>query len=189
MKGLEEVIKTISGSPQFRITETASEDAPIYTFYGQQEIENDLVGVELIKENTKTIRTMDNVSILDTNDVLFSLISGKATIVRDTHQGYLYTQNYVKLMPKDNVNKKYLVYILNESEYIKRQWRVGLQGSMVLKHTIAQLRELELPEFPSYEKQNLIGSIYFNQLHLQSLRYRVADAERKIILKRLEEVI
>lgn len=92
-------------------------------------------------------------------------------------------------MPKDNVNKKYLVYILNESEYIKRQWRVGLQGSMVLKHTIAQLRELELPEFPSYEKQNLIGSIYFNQLHLQSLRYRVADAERKIILKRLEEVI
>ena len=83
---------------------------------------------------------MDNISKLDAGDVLFSLISGKTTIVRDIHRGYLYTQNYVKLLPGNSIDKKYLVYILNESEYIKRQWRIGLQGSFVLTYSRAASR-------------------------------------------------
>lgn len=188
MGRLGDIIEIVSGSPQFRINESQLEEAPTYVFYGQQEIENDLVGIEVNKENPKTIRTMDNISKLDAGDVLFSLISGKTTIVRDIHRGYLYTQNYVKLLPGNSIDKKYLVYILNESEYIKRQWRIGLQGSFVLKHTVGQLRELELPKLHSYEKQNIIGNIYFDQLRLQGLKNRVADAERILTFEKLKEI-
>lgn len=44
----------------------------------------------------KVIRTNDKVRILFDGDLVFSLISGKAGIVRKKHEGYLYTQNYIK---------------------------------------------------------------------------------------------
>ena len=100
----------------------------------------------------------------------------------------MYTQNYVKLIPEDCVDSKYLVYLLNESMLIRKQWVKGLQGSAVLKHTVKQLRELELPELSSYEKQKIIGDIYFKQLRLRALKIRVADAERALTLEKLKEV-
>ena len=69
-----------------------------------------MVGIELGGEEAKTISTLDDLSLIKGGDILFSLISGRATIVRHNHQGYLYTQNYVKLIPKNVVGSKYLVY-------------------------------------------------------------------------------
>jgi len=150
---LEELIEFMTGSPQFRIKESVSKEAKTYFFYGQQEVENDLIGIELNNEDAKVIHTSDNVSLLNDRDVLFSLVSGMATIVGAKHNGYLFTQNYVRLSVNDKIDKKYLVYLLNENEYIKKQWAKGLQGSQVIKYTIKQLKELELPEIHSIEKQ------------------------------------
>lgn len=188
MKKLQDVIQLISGSPQFRIVESHAENSPVYYFYGQQELENDLTGIELNCESAKEISTMDDVSLLKEGDVLFSLISGRTTVVRKVHQGYLYTQNYVKLLPGANIDKKYLVFLLNENDFIRKQWLIGLQGTAVLKYTVKQLRELELPQLPSYEKQKVIGNIYFGQLRLQALKVRVAENERLLVLKKLKEV-
>lgn len=185
---IENVVTIMAGTPQFRIKESVTGTAPTYYSYGQQELENDLVGLELSDESAKTISTMDELSLVREGDILFSLISGRTTIVGKTHQGYMYTQNYVKLIPEDCVDSKYLVYLLNESMFIRKQWVKGLQGSAVLKHTVKQLRELELTELSSYEKQKIIGDIYFKQLRLRALKIRVADAERALTLEKLKEV-
>lgn len=188
MKKLQDVIQLVSGSPQFRITESPSPDAPIYSFYGQQELDNDLCGIEVNKEDPKQIATFDTVNTLDAGDIVFSLTSGKTSIVQKNHQGYLFTQNFIKMIPSDGIDNKYLVYIMNESDFIKKQWLVGLQGSSVIKYTVKQIKELDLPEMPTMDKQQIIGDIYFDQLRLQALQMRAADTERIITFKKLKEV-
>ena len=185
---IEDIITIMTGTPQFRIKESLSDTAPTYYFYGQQELENDIVNLELSKESPKSISTLDELNLVQEGDILFSLMSGRTTIVNKKHQGYLYTQNYVKLIPKTVVDSKYLVYLLNESDLIRKQWSKGLQGSAVLKHTVKQLRELELPQMHSYEKQKIIGDIYFKQLRLQALKMRVADAEKLLTIEKLKGV-
>lgn len=184
---LSEVVKFVSGSPQFRITRAfdGEAEAPLYTYYGQLDMEDDLVDLISNVEH-KTVRTYDEVNTLFAGDVLFSLISGTSTIVRKEHEGYLYTQNFVKLIPNEKIEAKYLVYLLNENQLIKKQFLMGLQGSQVLKYTLKQVRELKLPELPSIQKQQTIGDLYFNQLRLQALRYRAAKSETTILLVKLE---
>lgn len=185
---LEDVITITMGTPQFRIKESMLDSAPTYFFYGQQELESDLIGIELGSEEARTISTLDELSLIKEGDILFSLISGRATIVRQIHQGYLYTQNYAKLIPEEGIDGNYLVYLLNESDYIKKQWIKELQGSATLKHTVKQLRQLQLPKLHSYEKQKIIGNIYFKQLRLHALKERVAELEKVLIIEKLKEV-
>ena len=188
MKRVQDEIELISGYPQFRIKESTDVSAPLYTYYGQSEIEDDLVGLETNGEDNRQIRTFDEVNTVKQGDVLFSLISGKATLVRDNHQGYLFTQNYVNFVIKGKIDPKYLIYLLNEDKNIKKQLQIGLQGSTVLKYTIKQLKELVLPKLPTLEKQREIGELYFNQLKLQALRGRAAILETTIVLEKLTEV-
>lgn len=187
MVKLIEVVEFVSGSPQFRITEVFDVDAPLYTYYSQLDMADDLIDIVSNVDN-KQVRTQDKVNTLYAGDVIFSLISGNSTIVRKEHEGYLYTQNYVKLIPNENMDAKYLVYLLNEDKSIKKQFLIGLQGSQVLKYTLKQVKELELPELPSIQKQQIIGEVYFNQLRLQALRNRVAESETTLLLAKLGEV-
>lgn len=186
MEKLSDVVEFISGSPQFRITEAFDMNAPLYTYYGQSDIDDDLIDIVSSNVDNKKVRTHDKVNTLNEGDVLFSLISGTSTIVRKIHEGFLYTQNYVKLIPNEKIDSKYLVYLLNEDKSIKKQFLLGLQGSQVLKYTLKQVRELELPELPSTKKQQIIGEVYFNGLRLQALRNRAANFETTILLAKLE---
>ncbi|KOF57479.1 MULTISPECIES: restriction endonuclease subunit S [Clostridium] len=187
MKKLSELVALVSGSPQFRITEVFDEKTPLFTYYSQTNLTDDLVGIISNDVGNKQVRTNDKVNTLCDGDVVFSLITGIATIVRKEHEGYLYTQNYVKLLPSHKIDSKFLVYLLNENKTIKKQFVLGLQGSQVLKYTLKQLKELEIPKIPSIDKQKIIGQVYFNQLRLQALRNRAAELETKIRLSKLEE--
>ncbi|MGE4273696.1 MAG: restriction endonuclease subunit M [Desulfitobacterium sp.] len=187
MEKIENVVEFVSGSPQFRIKEVLDDKAPLYTYYGQQDIEDDLVGIDSNGSNSKLVRTFDKVNTLCQGDVVFSLISGRCTIVSSNHQGYLYTQNYVKLVTGDKVDSRYLVYILNEDKSIMKQFQMGLQGSQVLKYTLKQVKELELLDLPTIEKQRIIGELYLNQLRLEALRNRAANSETTLVLEKLRE--
>ncbi|MEY8763829.1 MULTISPECIES: restriction endonuclease subunit S [Clostridium] len=187
MKKLSELVGLVSGSPQFRITEVFDEKTPLFTYYSQTDLTDDLVGIVSKGADNKQVRTNDKVSTLCDGDVVFSLITGIAAMVRKEHEGYLYTQNYVKLLPGNNIDPKFLVYLINENKTIKKQFVLGLQGSQVLKYTLRQLKELEIPNIPSIDKQKIIGQVYFNQLRLQALKNRAAELETKIILSKLEE--
>ncbi|WP_405131405.1 restriction endonuclease subunit M [Paenibacillus sp. FSL H8-0317] len=161
--------------------------APLYTYYRQSEIENDLVGMDSNPGDRKQVRTFDQLNTLCQGDLVFSLVSGKSTIVSARHEGYLYTQNYVKLVTGENVDSKYLAYLLNEDKFVRKQLLLGLQGSQVLKYTLKQLKELELFNIPKLEKQQMIGELYFNQLRLEALRNRNSKLETILVLERLEE--
>lgn len=185
---LNELVELVSGTPQFRIVEVSNPKAPVFTYYTQTDLNDDLVGIISSDVDNKQVRTNDKVSTLSTGDVLFSLITGKTTIVRKEHEGYLYTQNYVKLLHAEDIDSKFLVYLMNESKAIRKQLMLGLQGSLVLKYTLTQLRDLEIKKIPSIDKQKIIGQVYFNQLRLKALRNRVTELEAKIRLAELEEV-
>lgn len=187
MKKLSELVELVSGSPQFRVTEVFDEKTPLFTYYSQTDLIDDLVGIISQDVENKQVRTNDKVNTLCNGDVVFSLITGIATMVRKEHEGYIYTQNYVKLLPSHKIDSKFLVYLINENKAIKKQFVLGLQGSQVLKYTIKQLKELEIPKIPSIDKQKNIGQVYFNQLRLQALRNRVAELETTIRLAKLEE--
>lgn len=183
---LEKVAMMNSGQAQFRIKESMDSQAPLYNYYTQSQLEQDLYFSSKPTEN-KQIRTFDDIqSLVATNDVIFSLISGKAAQVSAAHNGFLYTQNYVKLTPNDRLDPAYLVYLLNEHQDIRKQFSLSLQGSQVLKYTTNQLKTLHLPEFPSLQVQRLIGEVYKNQRKLTALKQQVAEAELQLVLQQLK---
>ena len=187
MLKMTEIVEMDSGTPQFRIKESLDVNAPTYFFFGQPEMEDDLTGIETHGGSRKQIRTYDNVSTLASGDLVFSLISGKAAIVSQIHSGYLFTQNYVKLVPVVKLDTGYLVYMLNENADIKRQLQSGQQGSVTLKFTIRQLSDLIFPIPPPIEKQRVIGELYFNQHRLAALKKRVATLETTLLMEKLKE--
>lgn len=189
MKRLDQAVRFESGTAQFRIVEAFEEAAPQYTFYGQHHIEADLIGMIPDNRDSKHIRTFDQVSTLHSGDVVWSLMSGVATVVTAMHEGYIYTQNYVKLVTGDTMDARFLVYLLNEDGTMRQQLLAGVQGSQVLKYTLKQVRELELPPLPKVEKQRLIGALYFHQLRLQALKSRVAQRETTHVLQHLKEAL
>jgi hypothetical protein len=187
MNLLSDYAQLVSGTPQFRIQETADTSAPSYSFYGQPEVESDLAGTTIAGKRKKQVRTFDRVSAVEAGDVLFSLISGKSTVVSKSHSGYLFTQNYVKLIPSDQIDKRYLVYLINEDKSIGRQLQSRQQGSITLKYTIKQLEDLAFPNLPPLERQVIIGELYFNQLRLAALKTRAATTETTFVLERIRE--
>lgn len=186
MNELKDIAALESGSPQFRIKESLNAGAPIYRFYGQVELDSDLIDRVIDESAAKQIRTADAVSTLQNGDLVFSLISGKATIVRPSHDGYLFTQNYVRVVPEAKVNPAYLAYTLNEDNVIKKQLHVGQQGSATMKYTIKQLSELLIPKLPSVDTQRTIGELYFNQLKLTALKKHQAELEARLVLGKMK---
>lgn len=175
------------GVPASRIQMAESRSAPVYKIYGQDELEADLEGVES-NGSPKTIRTIKQVMQLKTGDIVFSLVSGKASLVSQTHAGYLYTQNYVVLTPSKKIDSTYLVYLLNEDPDIQKQFWRGLQGSQVMKYTVTLLRELKIKKLPPVDKQQAIGQIYINQLRIQALKERIARNEMILRRGQLREI-
>lgn len=187
MKYIGAVVDVISGTPQFRIAEDLSADAPVYCFYSQADLEADLRNLPSEQHARKKIKTFDEVVVTSPGEVVFSLLSGTASIVRAERSGYLLTQNYVKLVPFEEADACYLAYVLNEDKSIRRQLRMGKQGSATMKHTLAQINSLKLPSFPSREKQRLIGGLYFNQLELEARKKRASQLETAIVLETIRK--
>ena len=176
MVKLEKLVRFAGGSPQFRVVESPDKQAPRYIWYAQHHLNADLSGYEPAHTDTKAVSTWSKVCTLAAGDIVFSLISGTAAIVSRHHEGYIQTQNYIKLIPGKQLDKQFLLYLLNEDKHIKRQWAAALQGSSVLKYTLAQLKNLQINTLPPLEKQKIIGQVYMMQLRLQALKNRVSSA-------------
>lgn len=65
---------------------------------------------------------------------------------------------------------------------------MGVQGSIVFRYTVKQIKEITLPDIPSHEIQQAIGDVYCKQLHLQALKKRVADLETTALLEKLRRI-
>jgi len=185
---LMDIVDISSGQPQFRIKEETGEGVPIYSVYSQSTLEQDLCQSDQLGI-AKQIRTFDVIdTLVNKGDILFSLISGETVRVGELHHGFFYTQNYVKLVPKYPIDSQYLVYLLNETLCIRKQLKIGLQGSEVMKYTLQQLKALLLPKLPTLSQQSLIGDIYFKQQKLCYLKHRCADTEQLVRLEQLRKL-
>ena len=187
MRTLNELVRFSSGSPQFRITESLDRDAPCYRYYSQSDLTDDLSGMCSSDTLNKEVRTKDKVHTLAAGDAVFSLIAGQAAIVQPEHEGYLYTQNYIRLQPMAVMDAGFLVYLLNEDRAIQKQFFIGLQGSQVLKYTLQQVKEIRVARLPSLDRQRQIGKLYLQQLHLTALKKRVAEGEKIVCMAKLAE--
>lgn len=190
---LQDAIGFVSGTPQFRITESGLAAAPAYVLYSQSDLEEDLCGLvdednrDTLDEKRRRIKTADSVITAAAGDVVFSLLSGTAALVLPEHGGYLLTQNYVKLIPPETIDCRYLVYLINESREIRRQLRLGQQGSVTMKFTLKQLKTLELPALAPCERQGRIGELYLSVLRLNALKKRAAERETTMMLGIMRE--
>ena len=174
---------------QYRLEESTAPEAKVYTLYGQNELYEDLVGLKGDAADRKQVRTLGSVAVVKEGDLIFSTISGEATIVSSEHDGYIFTQNYVVMNRLNTpVDKKYIAYLINESKQVKRQLQQNLQGSQVIRYSLSLLKEIELPTLPPIEVQERIGDIYFKQKRIQALQIHRADLESKKVLALLEGV-
>lgn len=188
---IQNVFHSNTGISQYRIEESNRSDAKIYTLYGQNELYEDLYGVPGAMSDRKQIKVdgMGPGAIAKEGDLLFSTISGEAAIVSAEHDGYVFTQNYARMEPMSKlVDRKYMAYLINENQSIKRQFKQNLQGSQVIRYSLKLLKEIALPELPPIEIQRVIGDIYFKQLLLRSLRQRVAENTYRLSIAMLQGV-
>lgn len=187
MLRIHDVVNVVSGTPQFRIAETLDPAAPVYKFYSQADLELDLKGLSTDAPAGKQVRTFDNVRLLAAGEIVFSLISGMAAVVQPARNGRLLTQNYAVLYPSQAIDGRYLVYLLNESQLVRRQLYIGQQGSITIKFSMRQLGDLNLPALPPLEMQKCIGDLYFSQLKLEALKKRVSELETAFVLESMRK--
>lgn len=184
---LNKIASFVGGTAQFRIVEHPDTDAPIYGFYSQTDLNDDLIGIESNEKERKTIQTKDAVNTVCEGDLIFSLISGTASIVSEASKGLLFTQNYVVIKLKDAINPRFMAYLLNKDKKIRKQLQLSLQGSNVLKYTMKELKELNIGTLPSVDRQSWIGDVYMKQLKVEALKIRIAQNNTELILTYLKE--
>ena len=173
---IKDIFHSNTGVSQYRLEESLSKDAVLYTLYGQNELYEDLSGVPGDMSDRKQIRTEYKGTTLQQGDLIFSTISGMATLVSADHKGYIFTQNYVRMEPlSKSVDKRYIAYLINEHPKVKKQFKQNLQGSQVVRYSLSLLKEIQIPQLPSIEVQRIIGDIYFKQLRVRALKQRIAD--------------
>jgi hypothetical protein len=120
-------------------------------------------------------------------DVVFSFVSSKAAIVSDVNKGKMINQNFAKLIiENEQLDHSYLCYMLNESQAMKQQMVISMQGSTVRKLTPAILKSLDM-KLPNMKKQQTIGKAYLQVKKRQALARQQADLEEIFYLEVLKQ--
>lgn len=195
MIGGKEMVQLISvadiqgGIPLARIPKSTDQSAISYKVFSQSDIEECLTGFPSGNNQPTQIITQAVVLQPLEGDVIFNLITGMAAVIDEVDRPAMLTQNFVRIRLSDKVDAAFLVYLLNRSKKIKNTLLGGLQGSTILKFSVKQLKELELPDLPDIDVQRHIGSVYLKQLRREALKKRVADLETLLIMNKLEEVL
>ncbi|UIN49280.1 restriction endonuclease subunit S [Bacillus safensis] len=183
---LEQIITIKMGKNQSRKNEHDYTDLSTYSY---EDLMKDLDGAYLdsiVNEKESTLLTVDPY-LTTVCDVVFSFVSSVAGIVSIETQGKVMNQNFAKLIiDTDKLDKHYLCYVLNESQFMKKQMAVSMQGSTVPKLTPGIFRGLEV-HLPSIEKQQVIGKAYFHFRKRQALMKKQAKLEEQLFLEVLKQ--
>ena len=83
---IKDIFHSNTGVSQYRLEESLSKDAVLYTLYGQNELYEDLSGVPGNMSDKKQIRTEYKGTTLQQGDLIFSTISGMAALVNVDHR-------------------------------------------------------------------------------------------------------
>ncbi|RPJ97635.1 hypothetical protein BSBH6_01432 [Bacillus subtilis] len=183
---LEEIVTVKIGRNLSRGHEKIDPTLVAYTY---EDLINDLDGSFLDSQVRPDAEQNHQESYLSSaGDVVFSFVSSKAGLVSNLHHGKVINQNFAKLMIEHHeLDSRYLCYALNESQAMKKQMAISMQGSTVPKLTPAILKELEI-KLPSIEKQRMIGNAYFCLRKRQALAKKQAELEEQLYLEALKRL-
>jgi len=98
---IKDMFHSNTGVSQYRLEESTSKDAVLYTLYGQNELYEDLTGVPGAMSDRKQIRTEYKGSTLKAGDLIFSTISGTATLVTRENTITNHKGNCTRVVCKD----------------------------------------------------------------------------------------
>lgn len=179
---LEDIVTVKIGRNISRINEKSN---PNLVTYSYEDLMEDLDGSYLDSQDSSesgNSKHMDGY-FSSAGDVIFSFVSSKAGIVSELNQGKMINQNFAKLIIKsEQLDKRYLCYMLNEAYSVKKQMAISMQGSNVPKLTPAILKEFEI-KLPALDKQRMIGKAYFFLRKRQALAKKQAELEEKLYLE------
>lgn len=125
--------------------------------------------------------------VTNEGDIIVDSLSQKAAVVKKEHEGMFVAFNYFILRPKIKINKDYFVSWFNLSNEVKNQLNITLQGTIIKKLTLRQLKELEIT-MPNKEKQLLLGSLYKESNKKLNIQQKIHLNEMDIIKKILGDI-
>lgn len=108
-----------------------------------------------------------------TNPIIYrqpgSSESMAAAIISDDNRGKFISQVFAILdIDTKRLHPAYLCYLLNESDDISRQSRILLQGSVIVRLSAQQLKQIEIPLMAMADQERL-GQMYVTALYQQYL--------------------
>ena len=97
--------------------------------------------------------------ILEAGDLVINTMTDRAAVVSPKSVGKVIPQNINKLSFIENIDAWYFCYLLNESQTVKHQLYKTMEGSVLRRVTLWNLRQLEI-KLPSLNQQQEIGKLY-----------------------------
>lgn len=186
MKRLKELVSFDAGSPQFRVTDLKDNQAPVYYYYTVDDLRADLVDeMDVDLSDHKQISTHDNICLTNEGDVIVSLVTTQATLVRKARKGLFLTQNFLKVKTGKDIDPTYFIYLFNEDKSLKKQLSRSSNGEAVKKSTIKQLENLVIEHLPDLETQRRIGEIYLKQKRLTYLRNEESKLSELYVIEKI----
>ncbi|MED1902430.1 restriction endonuclease subunit S [Bacillus thuringiensis] len=165
-----------------RISDDGLKEHIFYTF---DDLNFDLTHIdgEYLKQN----RNSQSNHLTHTGDIVASFVGTKATVVTEDNQGKLLNQNFAKVIIDGSlIDPYYFCYVLNESNHIRKQKNVLMQGTNLPKMTPSILKALNV-NLPNLQKQSLIGRAYFNLCKRQYLLKQQSKLEEQFFLKLIQK--
>lgn len=172
---LEEAIDFFSGPNSVELKKKYGN----YETYTNENLEFDLFQ-GFHTTNTSIIKS----PILDAGDIVTNTMTNRTAIVSPQSAGKVMPQYITKLNFKRNGDAWYLCYLLNESKAVKHQLYKTMEGTVLRRVTVVNLKQLEI-KFPQLEKQQKLGELY----RLLVIRERLQNQYKNKMKQAIIEII
>lgn len=181
---LKDYVNYQSGTLIQRLEVDDSDAANAYMIYDQNMLDIDL-GIMLDKQyqpRTIQLKNTDKATIVNTNDIVISMITGACTLVSSHHHGSILPYNYTKIeVTSELLNPSFLVYWFQIAPEVQSQYKQYMQGgSTIKKLTHQQLKSLHIT-LPSIERQQLIGQIGMKEKQLNILKQKRSILKKQFL--------
>lgn len=164
-RAIKEFVTFVPGINQTRAEKQFGIEAVNY--YDQQSFQADYKHEEVLDESELEALSINNLS-LNEGDVVINNSLQLATIVSKNNVGKVLSINFTKVeIDKEQLDKRYFIFMFNAYKDVKRQKERELQGTgPVLRIPLRALGEITIPVVPLEEQKN-IGKIYMETMKLQ----------------------
>lgn len=126
-----------------------------------------------------------------TNNIIYRQSASErnmsATIISDENKDKCISQVFsIMKVDTQKINLWYLCYLLNESAEIARQRNILLQGSVIVRFSAHQLKQMEIPVLPM-QGQEKLGRLYVTALYQYGLEMTQAHKKLRGICRLLHD--